>query len=72
MLAFLYVLQASAVGKVVVSAPHLEQLQPPDASLGSGQVVITGGLGSLGLMTANWLVQQHGINHINLVSVQPL
>ncbi len=54
--------QAAHVGKVVVRAPLLQAL--PVSS--HGMVVITGGLGSMGLLMARWLLQQ-GIKHLHLV-----
>lgn len=64
-------LQASAVGKVVVSAP---QLAPVDlraaalSNLGTGRIIITGGMGALGLLVAAWLAGRQGIHYIMLVS----
>jgi NAD(P)-dependent dehydrogenase (short-subunit alcohol dehydrogenase family) len=57
--------QARHVGKIVVSAPFLP-LSKGAGSGGSGRVVITGGLGSLGLLTARWLLQQ-GVRRLLLV-----
>lgn len=61
------VFQASHVGKVVVAAPAPQHLQSPTAATWAGRVVITGGLGTLGLLTASWLVRQ-GVQHLVLVS----
>jgi hypothetical protein len=61
------VLQASHVGKVVVAAPAPQHLQSPTAVNWAGRVVITGGLGTLGLLTASWLVRQ-GVQQLVLVS----
>ena len=60
--------QASHVGKVVVSSPRPHLASPPsrDAAAGGG-VVITGGLGALGLLTARWLAGQ-GARRLILVS----
>jgi uncharacterized protein YgbK (DUF1537 family) len=64
-------LQASAVGKVVVSAP---QLAPPElraagsSNTSPGRIIITGGLGALGLLIASWLAGSQGVKRITLVS----
>jgi hypothetical protein len=65
-------LQASAVGKVVVSAP---QPASPDlraaacvGAAGSGSILITGGTGALGLLVASWLVGQQGVGQLLLLS----
>eukprot|EP00883_Tetradesmus_obliquus_P011533 jgi/Sobl393_1/4315/SZX67650.1 len=63
--------QASAVGKVVVSAPQLAspELRAAGSSNASpGRIIITGGLGALGLLVASWLASSQGAKHITLVS----
>ena len=54
--------QARHVGKVVIST----QLVPEPRQLRSGSCLITGGLGSLGSLTAQWLIE-HGQQHMTLV-----
>lgn len=54
--------QAGHVGKVVVRSPQL----PAVEACYPGAVVITGGLGSLGLLTASWLLR-HGAKRLHLV-----
>ena len=65
--AFRQVIQASHVGKVVVST---EAAHPPAALSGQGYpaVAITGGSGGLGLMTTQWLVHRTGPLHAHLLS----
>ena len=64
------IVQASAVGKVVVSVP---QPAGPDlraaASSGSasGTVLVAGGTGALGLLVASWLVGQQGVRQLLLL-----
>lgn len=63
--------QASAVGKVVVSAPQPawpELRAAAAAGLGGGAVLITGGTGALGLLVASWLVGQQGVGQLLLLS----
>eukprot|EP00879_Flechtneria_rotunda_P014304 GHRR01014944.1.p1 GENE.GHRR01014944.1~~GHRR01014944.1.p1 ORF type:complete len:677 (+),score=280.93 GHRR01014944.1:73-2031(+) len=63
--------QASAVGKVVVSAtqPMYADLQASAASnTTAGHVLITGGTGALGLLVATWLAGQQGMRQLTLVS----
>lgn len=64
-------MQASAVGKVVVSAPQPAwpdlRAAAPTAGCG-GTVLITGGTGALGLLVASWLVSQQGIGNLLLLS----
>jgi len=61
--------QARHVGKVVVSAqPQLQNNSSSTPPLNShGRVAISGGLGSLGLLIAQWLAQQ-GVQHILLLA----
>ena len=49
--------QARHVGKVVVRAPALAA-QPASSSSSCGEVMVTGGLGTLGTQVAAWLAQQ--------------
>ena len=51
--------QARHVGKIVVRTPAVA----PAASAPAGRVVVTGGLGSLGSLTASWLAQ-HSKLHV--------
>ena len=63
--AFRYMQQAKHIGKIVVSQQSLTSTSsylPADASY-----MITGGLGELGLLIAQWLVHQ-GAKHLVLVS----
>lgn len=63
--------QASAVGKVVVSAPQSAwpELRTAASTAGcGGTVLITGGTGALGLLIASWLVGQQGVGHLVLLS----
>lgn len=53
------------MGKVVCSGPRM-QAAGPNGTL-EGSVLITGGLGALGLLTARWLVAQ-GARSLVLVS----
>ncbi|MEM1256295.1 MAG: SDR family NAD(P)-dependent oxidoreductase [Cyanobacteria bacterium P01_H01_bin.21] len=64
--AFRYMQQAKHVGKVVVTQPAKTVPQPlvVDAE---GTYLITGGLGGLGLLLAEWLAAQ-GAQHIMLLS----
>ena len=54
--------QARHMGKVVVSAPSFAPSLSPSSS-----VLITGGLGALGLITARWLLGQ-GVKQVHLTS----
>ena len=54
--------QARHVGKVVISTPVV--LEP--RQLRSGSCLVTGGLGSLGSLTARWLIE-NGQQHVTLV-----
>ncbi|MBF2003214.1 MAG: SDR family NAD(P)-dependent oxidoreductase [Synechococcales cyanobacterium M58_A2018_015] len=64
--AFRQMQQAKHIGKIVVS-----QMAHPDHSLicPDASYLITGGLGGLGWLTAEWLVQQ-GVRHLVLVGRQ--
>ncbi|MGB7412681.1 MAG: type I polyketide synthase [Thermosynechococcaceae cyanobacterium] len=68
--AFRYMQQAKHIGKVVVeqaiatSVP--KKSADPLARLATGSVLITGGLGDLGLLVAQWLAEQ-GAKHLVLV-----
>jgi len=55
--------QAKHVGKLVITQPH----QSIDGLRGDGTVLITGGLGALGLLTAGWLVEAKGARHLILL-----
>jgi hypothetical protein len=63
--------QASHAGKVVVSGPRLQG--PPVASPShcAPCVMITGGMGALGLLTAQWLITQ-GVKRLHLVCGFPV
>ena len=54
--------QARHVGKVVISTPVV----PEPRQLRTGSCLVTGGLGSLGSLTAQWLIE-HGQQHLTLV-----
>ncbi|MFD7137818.1 SDR family NAD(P)-dependent oxidoreductase, partial [Streptomyces sp. NPDC059894] len=56
--AFRFMSQARHVGKIVLSVPR--SLDP------EGVAVVTGGLGSLGALTARHLVEAHGVRHVVL------
>jgi acyl transferase domain-containing protein/NADPH:quinone reductase-like Zn-dependent oxidoreductase/acyl carrier protein len=58
--AFRFMSQARHTGKIVLSLPA-----PLDLS---GTVLITGGTGALGALTARHLVSKHGVGHILLAS----
>ena len=67
--AFRYMQQAKHIGKIVVTQPVLEA--PPDAQSTisfreHGTYLITGGLGGLGLLVADWMVE-HGARHLILL-----
>ena len=65
--AFRQMIQASHVGKVVVSCqPSGPDLAQEQQSLPG--VAITGGSGGLGLMVTQWLVQRHGPMYVRLLS----
>jgi acyl transferase domain-containing protein/NADPH:quinone reductase-like Zn-dependent oxidoreductase/acyl carrier protein len=61
--AFRYMQQAKHIGKVVIS--NNSEFSIPNSF--NGTYLITGGLGGLGLLVADWLVQQ-GARHLVLVS----
>ena len=61
--AFRYMQQSKHIGKVVVSIPDTPKLQVPIQAEAS--YLITGGLGALGLKTAEWMVQK-GAKHLVL------
>ena len=54
--------QARHVGKIVISTPVV--MEP--AQLHTGSCLVTGGLGSLGSLTAQWLIER-GQHHMTLV-----
>lgn len=63
--AFSYMQHAKHMGKVVIEVPSLEKIAQqkltPDITTNlelNGSYLITGGLGSLGLATAQWLLEQ--------------
>jgi polyketide synthase 12/epothilone polyketide synthase D len=60
--AFRYMAQARHVGKVVLTpvATGMAVVQP------SSTVLITGGLGALGLLVAEWLALEQGVKHLVL------
>lgn len=64
-------LQASAIGKVVVSAPQpawSELRTAAASSTAGGSILITGGTGALGLLVASWLVGQQGVGQVVLLT----
>ncbi|MGF1604609.1 MAG: SDR family NAD(P)-dependent oxidoreductase [Thermosynechococcaceae cyanobacterium] len=68
--AFRYMQQAKQIGKVVVEQSVIpiapEAASNPLARIATGTVLITGGLGDLGLLVAQWLIDQ-GAKHLILV-----
>ncbi len=64
--AFRYMAQAKHIGKVVISLPASNQVIKAD-----GSYLITGGLGALGLLVANWLVEEGANNLILLGRKEP-
>ncbi|MEM8804481.1 MAG: SDR family NAD(P)-dependent oxidoreductase [Cyanobacteria bacterium P01_G01_bin.38] len=72
--AFRFMAQARHIGKVVISIPDATEAAPtqaPDAAVPfevtpKGTYLITGGLGSLGLQVAHWLVDR-GAKHLALM-----
>ncbi|WP_307721173.1 SDR family NAD(P)-dependent oxidoreductase, partial [Streptomyces otsuchiensis] len=56
--AFRFVSQARHVGKVVLSVPAAWNAE--------GTVLVTGGTGALGALTARYLVTEHGVRHLLL------
>ena len=62
--AFRYMAQAKQIGKVVVYLPPMSE---EGIVRRNGSYLITGGLGTLGLKLAQWLVEQ-GAQHLLLVS----
>ena len=67
--AFRYLTQRKNIGKVVVSLQGdgpLPAFEAPAMLRSDGTYLITGGLGSLGLLVAQWMVQQ-GARHLVLV-----
>jgi amino acid adenylation domain-containing protein len=64
--AFRYMAQRKNIGKVILSMPPLDSFQPADMTHSEssslvrtgGVVLITGGLGAIGLHVADWLVKQ--------------
>jgi myxalamid-type polyketide synthase MxaB len=66
--AFRYLAQGKNVGKVVIAVPESLTRRAQEAMLREdGNYLITGGLGGLGLLTAQWLVQR-GARHVTLLS----
>jgi 8-amino-7-oxononanoate synthase len=59
--AFRYMAQAKHIGKVVISLPASNQVVQID-----GSYLITGGMGALGLLVANWLAEE-GAKHLILL-----
>ena len=67
--AFRYLTQRKNIGKVVVSlqgARPLNTVEAPVTLRSDGTYLITGGLGGLGLLVAQWMVQQ-GARHLVLL-----
>lgn len=72
--AFRYMAQRKNIGKVILSMPPLENLKPADVGLTEssslvrpdGVVLITGGLGAIGLHVADWLAK-HGARRLVLL-----
>ncbi len=63
--AFRYMQQARHIGKIVVTHPSVELTRGQLRS--DGTYLITGGLGALGLLVAEWMTKQ-GAKHIALMS----
>ncbi|MBP7964638.1 MAG: SDR family NAD(P)-dependent oxidoreductase [Caldilineaceae bacterium] len=70
--AFRRLQQAKQIGKVVVTMPGATTPSghSSPALRGDGAYLITGGLGGLGLVIANWLVEQ-GVRHLVLTGRNP-
>jgi myxalamid-type polyketide synthase MxaB len=71
--AFRWMAQAKHVGKIVVSHPIVEEGEPSSSQAPirpDGCYVVTGGLGSLGLRIARWIVEMGG-GRVVLVGRQP-
>ncbi len=66
--AFRYMQQAKHIGKIVVTQE--DHSETPLSFSGDGTYLITGGLGGLGLLVAQWLVDKDG-KHLVLVSRRP-
>jgi myxalamid-type polyketide synthase MxaB len=62
--AFRIMAQAKHVGKVVLSHPHQDGSSEHGMICGDGVYIITGGLGSLGLILAEWMVDKGARNII--------
>nr|AOG74797.1 polyketide synthase [Byssovorax cruenta] len=62
--AFRFMAQARHVGKIALLAAHDRPIAPLCAE---STVLITGGLGALGLHMAKWLWEQHHVKHLVLV-----
>jgi myxalamid-type polyketide synthase MxaB len=60
--AFRFMAQAKHVGKVVLSHPHQNGSSEHGMIRGEGVYIITGGLGSLGLLLAEWMVDKGARN----------
>ncbi|GAC1343814.1 MAG: type I polyketide synthase [Ktedonobacteraceae bacterium] len=70
--AFRYLTQRKNIGKVVVSLQDAVHQQPSEATVtlrSDATYLITGGLGSLGLLIAHWMTQQ-GVRHLVLMGRQ--
>src|SRR5262249_11546220 len=65
--AFRFMAQAKHVGKVVLSHPRQDSSSEGGMVRGDGVSIITGGLGSLGLLLAEWMVNK-GARNIVLAS----
>ena len=64
--AFRYMQQAKHIGKIVAYHSDRDLAVPPSLVRGDGTYLITGGLGDLGLLVAQWLVAQ-GAKYLVLV-----
>jgi len=70
--AFRYLTQRKNIGKVVVSLQDAVQQQPSETTItlrSDATYLITGGLGSLGLLIAHWMAHQ-GVRHLVLMGRQ--
>lgn len=65
--AFRYMQQAKHIGKIVIKFPDKIGTQERLTFRSDGTYLITGGLGGLGLLVAQWLVER-GAKHLVLVS----
>ncbi len=70
--AFRYMAQARHIGKIVVTQDESGAAAPPTGGTlrSDATYLVTGGLGGIGLVTAEWLVQR-GARHLMLIGRKP-